>query len=208
MGDCGEIEQIFTSLYGWRGKIVLIFDQIYTKTENRGNIYVTMIDVAGNTFLITGFCGKIEQCLRLYRLNFAAQKWKILKRPYTSIKFHDILRFYPYKNMEDLQYYLAECFLIQKKYADARELYSKIVSNNHDKEFSKKAYWRLMLISDSYKQYRDFFTYADKVIKLYKSEPTDEFLEKVIFYSGYMAYEINDFNRSNILLGKLSENDS
>jgi len=120
--------------------------------------------------------------------------------------FQDILQFYPYKKMEDFQYYLAECYLINKKYVNARELYSEIVKKGKDTEFVQKAYWRLMLISDSYKQYNEFFNYADKVIKSYKSSPTDDFLDKVVFYSGYMAYRIQNFERSTALLEKLSEN--
>ncbi len=118
--------------------------------------------------------------------------------------FEDILKFYPYKKMADFQYYLAECYLTQKKYAQAQDLYLNITENSRELEYVKRAYWRLMLISDSYNRYRDFFTYADKAINLYRSAREDQFLGKVILYSGYMGYRLGRFKQSLALLEKIS----
>ena len=123
-----------------------------------------------------------------------------------ELLFNDILSFYPYTQMDDFRYFLAECYFVQNKYAYAEDLYLKIVKNNNDQEFLSKSYWRLMLISDAFKRHKDFFSYAENVLKIYKSKPSDVFLEKMIFYSGYVAYRIQNFKNSQRLLQQLSKN--
>ncbi len=191
-----EKERLDTYFDEWKARQILYFR---TKEKQIELLKKRLISSATNLQLKRLFDAEVVQAI----FEFNESNFEV-----AELLFKDILGYYPYSQVDDISYFLAECYFVQKKYAYAEDLYLKIVDNKKDQEYISKSYWRLMLISDSFKRYRDFFTFAQEVLKMYKSRPSDVFLEKMIFYSGYVAFNIKNFKNSLVLLRQLSKNTS
>ena len=191
-----EKERLDNYFDEWKARQILYFR---TKEKQIELLKKRLISTATNLQTKRLFDAEVVQAI----IEFNAGNFKV-----AELLFEDILRYYPYSRMDDIRYFLAECYFVHKKYAYAEALYLKIVESKKDQEYISKSYWRLMLISDTFKRYRDFFAIAQDVLKMYKSKPSDVFLEKMIFYSGYVAFNIKNFKNSLVLLKQLSKNTS
>ncbi len=123
----------------------------------------------------------------------------------SELLFKTILDDYPYSKMADLRYYYAESLWMQRLYSRAKAEYKKVVKKGSDVAYAKRAYFRLVLISNLINNQRELFQYADKLRKLSTSSD-DELTSKALLIAGYFAYKSNEIAKTKVYVESINQN--
>ncbi len=150
--------------------------------------------------------GRDHQVKRMFDedANRAVVEYDAANFEIAGLLFSDIIKFYPYKRMEDFKFYLAESLWMQQQFSRAKAVFRDVVNEAPRSEYAPIAYYRLMLIGETFGRHRELFSYAKELSK-FPSADGDELVNKAMLFAGYVAHSANDLDKALQFVGKVDD---
>jgi len=114
-----------------------------------------------------------------------------------EMQFKDILDTYTfYQDVGDLVFYLAESYLAQRKYESAKNYYLRVVKDFSSSEYAPEAYYRLMLISETFGDYQAFQEYYGALEERFAQNPKEELFVRASYLAGYVHFSQGNYDQA------------
>lgn len=186
-------------------------DAYYSIESDLGNYFARKFDI-WKQYQLRETALQIDRALRLkkklFALGSAAEQKRMFdfdlnaaveymgdKENELAIRlFKHILEFYPYKNIDDVIYYLAETYYQHGRFIEAEENYNKILNSFSDSDYYQPSYYRILTLnftSEKYPQVIDMYP-------VYKSRAADwNYKKNVIrFVFGASHFKLGEYEKA------------
>ena len=116
--------------------------------------------------------------------------------PLAELEFRELLREYPFHDMEDIHYHLAEIYMAQGKYEKAKRTFAYVIRQFPHSKYVSDSYFKILLITEALHQDDQYFDAYKKLEARFQKIPKDEVYEKAHYLTGYVYFKKENYDQA------------
>ncbi len=116
--------------------------------------------------------------------------------PLAELEFRELLREYPFHDVEDIYYNLSEIYMAQGKYEKAKRSFWEVIHKFPHSRFVNSSYFKIMLITEALHQDKQYFKAYAALEARYQNKPKDDVYEKAHYLTGFVYYEQEKYDQA------------
>ncbi|NOY76601.1 MAG: tetratricopeptide repeat protein [Calditrichaeota bacterium] len=150
----------------------------------------------------------LEQLNRMFRRDLAdaIMSYNREEYPLAELEFRELLAEYPFQDMEDIHYRLAEIYMAQGKYEKAKRTFDYVIQHFPNSKYVNESYFKILLITEALHQNDQYFKAFKKLQARYKNTPKDAVFEKAYYLTGYVYFKKENYDLAIATLRAIPEN--
>ena len=125
--------------------------------------------------------------------------------PLAELEFRELLSEYPFGDMEDIRYHLAEIYMAQGKYEKAKRTFGYVIRQFPNSKYVNESYFKILLITEALHQDDQYFNIYKKLEARFQKVPKDETYEKAHYLTGYVYFKKENYNQAIAALRTIPE---
>jgi len=138
----------------------------------------------------------LAQLNRMFRrdLSDAIVSYNREEYPLAELEFRELLKEYPFHDMEDIHYHLAEIYMAQGKYEKAKRTFTYVIQQFPHSKYVNESYFKILLITEALHQDDQYFDAFKKLEARFQKSPKDEAYEKAHYLTGYVYFKKENYD--------------
>ena len=116
--------------------------------------------------------------------------------PLAELQFRELLKEYPFHDVEDITYNLSEIYMAQGKYEKAKREFWQVIHKFPRSRFVNASYFKIMLITEALHQEEQYFQAYQALEARYRGKPKDDIFEKAHYLTGFVYYEKEKYDKA------------
>lgn len=140
----------------------------------------------------------LEQLNRMFRRDLADAivSYNREEYPLAELEFSELLREYPFHDMEDIHYHLAEIYMAQGKYEKAKRTFAYVIRQFPHSKYVNDSYFKILLITEALHQDDQYFDAYKKLEARFQKVPKDEVYQKAHYLTGYVYFKKENYDQA------------
>ncbi|GBE26326.1 tetratricopeptide repeat protein [bacterium BMS3Bbin03] len=125
--------------------------------------------------------------------------------PLAELQYEELLKEYPFHDMEDIYFHLSEIYMAQGKYEKAKRTFRTVIHRFPRSKYVNESYFKILLITEVLHQDTQYFDAYRQLQKRYNTLPKDAVYEKAHYLTGYIYFKKEKYDRAIATLKAIPE---
>ncbi len=140
----------------------------------------------------------LRQLNRMFRRDLADAlvSYRREEYPLAELQFKELLKEYPFHDVEDIDYHLSEIYMAQGKYEKAKRSFWGVIHRFPQSRYVNASYFKIMLITEALHQEKQYFDAYSALEARYANRPKDAVFQKAHYLTGFVYYQKEKYDRA------------
>ena len=149
----------------------------------------------------------LSQLNRMFRRDLADAlvSYNREEYPLSELEFRELLKEYPFHDMEDIHYHLAVIYMAEGKYEKAKRTFRYVIQQFPNSKYVNESYFKILLITEALHQQDQYFAAYKKLETRFQKMPKDEVYEKAHYLTGYVYFKKENYQQAIATLRTIPE---